>query len=179
MPEDLVTQYGILKPLFRDDISFLRRDIDDFEDHSGLALAPYILDDEFLRVLGSKTESDVPEDDSGDWAVLWAIVHDGSTVVGCLDFSEPPRESGSVTLRWTINPEWIASPLAAEAVRAMVEWAFDRDDCRTVVISGDDRPFGEMAGVFRRLGFRPGEKTDGKHEPRTFRLTKAVEGKLL
>lgn len=175
MQEDLITPYGILKFLPRDEFSELNLNLDSFEESTGLTLTPFLLDEIFLGILEKKLSADEMVDDlneeSNDWECLWAIIHEGETIVGFLDFSASPESPGLVILRWTIAPDWIATPLSVEAVRSAVNWAFNRDDCRSIIIRSEDRPPGAMENVFRRLGFR--------REFELFKLTKALEGRLL
>ncbi len=175
MQEDIITPYGTLKYLPKDEISELNLDLESFEESSDLTLAPFLLDETFLGILENMISSaDMTgglTEETHDLEGLWAMIHEGETIVGFLGFSPSSVKPGLVVLRWTITPEWIATPLSAEAVRSAVDWAFSRDDCRSIIIRDEDRPPGSMENVFRRLGFR--------RESNVYKLTKALEGRLL
>ena len=168
---DLITPYGILRPLSPEDCSELRLSLTTFEESSGLVLAPYLLDAPFLDHLRELCD----RDPDCPWSLLWALVSDNETIIGFVDFSEDPENHGIFDIHWTINPDWMDSPFIREAMKALVDKAFDSENCRALRSGRSFRNAPEMDGALRSLGFRLNSgETAGE-----YRLSKTVEGRLL
>jgi RimJ/RimL family protein N-acetyltransferase len=169
--EDLITSYGILRPLNPEDCSELRLSLDAFEESSGLVLAPYLLDARFLDHLRDLCDGDA----DCPWSLLWALVSDNETIIGFVDFSEDIDRPGTFDIHWTVSPDWMESPFIREALRTLVDRAFDSKECRVLRTGRSFRQSPEMDLTFRSLGFRavPGG------EAGEYQLSKMVEGRLL
>ena len=81
MQEDLITPYGTLKFLPRDEISELNLDLERFEESSELTLAPFLLDETFLKILETRLTADDTAEEinekSNELNSLWAIIYEG------------------------------------------------------------------------------------------------------
>ena len=92
-----------------------------------------------------------------------------------MDFTEDADRPGTFDLHWTVSPDWIDSGFIREALKSLVDRAFDSEDCRVLRTGKTLRHSPEMDRTFRSLGFRavPGG------EAGEYRLSKTVEGRLL
>jgi len=176
MFDDLVLDYGLLHPLSAEELRDLNRSLSDFEEETGYELAPYILTAGFLETLRFRAGDWAGTgDDFNLWQTLWGIVCDGSILIGFLFFSGPPNARGAVGLSWSINAEWIDSPLFESAVKGCRNWAFGNDECRRMEIESEVADPDLPASMLRRCGFAMESRT----EPQHWAATKAVEGRLL
>jgi RimJ/RimL family protein N-acetyltransferase len=90
------------------------------------------------------------------WGLYYVVLRETATspatLVGTAGFKGPPGADGSVEIGYSIVVEHQRRGLATEAVRALVEFAFDMPAIQTVV--GQTLPhLIASRGVLRKLGF--------------------------
>ena len=65
------------------------------------------------------------------WFTYWLITRRGRGV-GLAGFKGPPNARGEVEIGYGLAPEYEGRGYMTEAVRALVDWAFAREECTVV-----------------------------------------------
>lgn len=71
----------------------------------------------------------------GDGWAGWRIVGPRERAVGTIGFAGPPSAEGEVRLSWKARADY-----AAEAIGALIDWAFEDERTRAIVAETDARP---------------------------------------
>jgi RimJ/RimL family protein N-acetyltransferase len=74
------------------------------------------------------------EDSKHLWLTYWLIVvrdiHFGAGLVG---FKGPPSQNGEVEIGYGIDPDYQGHGYMTEAVKSMMNWAFEEKACKSIV----------------------------------------------
>ncbi|HVV09254.1 GNAT family N-acetyltransferase [Amycolatopsis sp.] len=98
---------------------------------------------------------------SRPWLSRGIVLREERTLIGEVGFHSPPDELAVVELSYEVLPGYRRRGFAAEAVRALTDWAYESGDAGTAyaTIAADNAA---SIGLVRSLGFRRGE---GCEEP--------------
>jgi len=103
--------------------------------------------------------------DAGDcrrgWGIWLMVSQAGGTLVGSAGFKGRPDPAGCVEIGYGVEPGWRRRGFATEAVRRLVQWAWEQG-VRRVVAECDERNRAS-AGVLRATGMRFYERRGKMH----------------
>ena len=177
MTRELATDHFRILALDRGEFLALRRDLEDFEEALDLSLAEGLLDDGVIaRLEEAGAAVTAAGEDELPWTAPWALATLRDVVFGFLIFRGAPDETGTAALEIIAGEDWADRSAVAEIVSAIVDWAFGHDECRSLAATAGDSPGIPAVRGLESLGFRREGKGSG---PGTFRLWKAIEGRLL
>lgn len=121
---------------------------------AGAALASDWPQPDLLELLSRQASASQGAERFGVWAMIERAT---ATVVGDVGFVGPPDERGSLELGYSVIPDRRGRGYAAEAARALVDWALDQPGVPVVVATCES---GNVASLrtLERVGFvRAGE----------------------
>jgi RimJ/RimL family protein N-acetyltransferase len=101
----------------------------------GLSLSSDLFPDPVRKAIDIKISRMEEQDEHlHPWFTYWLIVpKKSSQVIGMLGFKGAPHKPGQVEIGYGISQDHRERGYATEAVRAMVNWAFQQPMCHTVV----------------------------------------------
>jgi [ribosomal protein S5]-alanine N-acetyltransferase len=138
----------------------LVRSVEDFENTAGLRVADGIRDQllsgsvEFLARLEAGNEPD-------PWQFGFGVIHKiDHILIGMCGFPGPPNTEGVVEVAYGIAPEYQGRGYATEAAKALVEFATNNRDVKTICAHTLPTP-SASTHVLEKCGFRrSGEAVD-------------------
>jgi len=87
------------------------------------------------------------------WQTYWlVIVSEDNFGAGLAGFKGVPNENGSTEIGYGIDPAYQNKGYTSEAVRALVEWAFQHPFCKVVTATTVENP--ASSRVLEKLGAR-------------------------
>ena len=127
------------------------------------------------RILGATLHPDWPQSDlldvlplqasaarSAECFGVWVIIErETNLVIGDIGFIGPPDDRGSVEVGYSVIPDRRRRGYAAEAARAMVDWALHRPSV-SVVVAGCDKDNVPSIRTLERIGFLQTGEADGQ-----------------
>ena len=76
-----------------------------------------------------------------EWFTYWLIIIKGENKgVGMVGFKGIPDQAGSVEIGYGIDAYYQGRGLMSEAVRVLVDWAFEQAECQCVTATGVRNP---------------------------------------
>jgi ribosomal-protein-alanine N-acetyltransferase len=143
-----------LIPLTMEQLTLLIEDIDRLEAELDLPIAREMLDDPVPRAvrikLGKMSQTDPAEH---HWLTYWLIViNEGSTGVGLAGYKSLPNKKGHVEIGYGIDPAFQNSGYMTEAVRALIDWAFEQPECQAVTATTVTNPASNR--LLEKVGMR-------------------------
>jgi ribosomal-protein-alanine N-acetyltransferase len=95
------------------------------------------------------------------WLTYWLLVVSRDRFgAGLIGFKGTPAEGGVVEIGYGIDPAYQGQGYMTEAVRAMVAWAFQHEDCRAVVAPGTLKENIASNRVLAKVGMQIYDETD-------------------
>lgn len=68
-----------------------------------------------------------------EWFTYWLIIHKATNIgIGLVGFKGVPDASGSVEIGYGLNEKYRGNGYMSEAVKALVQWAFQHKSCKRV-----------------------------------------------
>jgi [ribosomal protein S5]-alanine N-acetyltransferase len=93
---------------------------------------------------------------------IWVIVErKAATVVGDIGFHGPPTSDGTIEIGYSIAPSHRRLGYATEAARALIAWARERPEVRSIIASCDENNEASI-GTLERLGFSRTGQAEGQ-----------------
>jgi RimJ/RimL family protein N-acetyltransferase len=93
------------------------------------------------------------------WLTYWLVVvdslaDDGLFGAGLLGFKGCPDRNGEVEIGYGIDPDYQNKGYTTEAVRAMIAWAFQDPQCKSVIAPNTQRTNLASNRVLAKVGMR-------------------------
>jgi ribosomal-protein-alanine N-acetyltransferase len=101
------------------------------EENLGIQFDTAIIDENLIRAIGMKLEkmAKLPVE-KHIWQTYWLIVERKAQVgIGLAGFKFPPDDEGLSEVGYGIAPAWHNRSYMSEALRGLLEWAFEQPDC--------------------------------------------------
>lgn len=124
-----------------------------FEHELGIHFDTAIIDENVIRAIGMKLEkiAKLPVE-KHIWQTYWMIVErDAQVGIGLAGFKSPPDDDGLSEVGYGIAPAWQNRGYMSEALRGLLDWAFEQPDClgitATAVINPASRRLLEKLGA--------------------------------
>jgi ribosomal-protein-alanine N-acetyltransferase len=122
----------------------------------GVAVSRAILDDNVRRAIAIKlaklpalAPAELP------WATYWLLVlEEEAQGIGLAGFNGAPDGAGEAEIGYGVDPGHRCRGYAAEAIGALLDWAFEHAECRAVIARGVRRDNAASRRVLARLGMR-------------------------
>ena len=107
-----------------------------------LSISRDVLTKRVRRAIRMKLKRMIRTDESQHpWQTYWlVIVREDNFGAGLAGFKGVPNESGSTEIGYGINPAYQNKGYTSEAVRALVEWAFQYPFCKVITATTVENP---------------------------------------
>lgn len=117
------------------DLSALEREL-------GLSITRDVIDENVVRALNMKIKKMGSVDESTHpWFTYWlVVVKEDNKGVGFVGFKGQPDAAGSVEIGYGIDASYQGQGLMSEAVRLLVDWAFEQAECQCVTATRVTNP---------------------------------------
>ena len=131
----LETERMFLLALSRDQLQLCLVDPHQLSKDLGIVVTPEVFSDESRQAIGIKTTRMLLVDSIlHPWYTYFLLVRKADLrAMGVCGFKGGPSPFGSVELGYAINEDYRNQGYMTEAVRELVRWAFDHDECQRVV----------------------------------------------
>ena len=107
------------------------------------------------------------------WYTYWLIVIEDSPFgAGLAGFKGPPNAQGQAEIGYGIDPAYQNNGYMTEAVKALIEWAFQDTRCRSVIAPDTKKWNVGSNHVLKKVGMRIYGETE---EALNWRIDKAIE----
>ncbi len=123
------------------------------EQDLGVQFDTAILDENVIRAIGMKlAKMETLPAEKHIWQTYWLIVErDAQVGIGLAGFKSPPDDEGLSEVGYGIAPDWHKRGYMSEALRELLNWAFEQPDClgitATAVINPASRRLLEKLGA--------------------------------
>ena len=142
-----------LIPLSRQQLEWTLDTPEALEQNLGIKFDSAIIDENVIRAIGMKLAKLVklpPEQHV--WQTYWLIVErDAQVGIGLAGFKSLPDDEGLSEVGYGIAPAWHNRGYMSEALRGLLDWAFEQPDClgitATAVINPASRRLLEKLGA--------------------------------
>jgi len=154
MNASLHTQRLLLIRLSLSQLQLYLTDLPTLEAELGLFISRDVLTDRVQGAIHKKIEKMTNLDESlHPWQTYWLIVvSEGNLGTGLAGFKGVPNENGSTEIGYGIDPAYQNKGYMSEAVKALVDWAFQYPFCKTVTATAVENPSSRR--LLEKLGAR-------------------------
>ena len=154
MTASFQTRRLLLVPLALSQLQLCLTDLPALEAELGLSISRDVITARVQRAIQMKIEKMTSlEEALHPWQTYWLIVISGENVgVGLAGFKGVPNESGSTEIGYGIDPVYQNQGFTSEAVKALVDWAFQHPFCKTVTATAVENPASRR--LLEKLGAR-------------------------
>lgn len=123
-----------LHPLSMNQLMLGLTSINDLSDSLAIPLEADLFEGVVQRAVTLKIEKmKTASVETHDWFTYWMIVLKEENIgVGLAGFKGIPDPSGSVEIGYGLNEKYRANGYMSESVRALVQWAFEHENCTKV-----------------------------------------------
>lgn len=127
----------------------------------GLSLSPNLFPDPVRSAIDIKiTRMEGYDENLHPWFTYWLVVPKKShQVIGMVGFKGAPQKPGQVEIGYGVSQDHRGQGFATEAVRAMVDWAFQQPICHTVVAETLKNNIASMR-VMEKVGMHVFDETE-------------------
>ncbi len=97
----------------------------------GIRFDTSIIDENVIRAIGMKLKkmAKLPVE-KHIWQTYWLIIErDAQVGIGLVGFKSPPDDAGLSEIGYGIAPAWQNHGYMSEALRGLLDWAFEQPDC--------------------------------------------------
>ena len=116
-------------------------------------ISPSLINDRLRHAVGMKlNQMKKIENTEQGWVTYWLLqTLESPYGAGLLTFSGMPDASGSVEIRYDIDPDFPNQEYLSDAVQALSSWALQQPKCKLVTATSKFDP--SMTDVFQKAGF--------------------------
>ena len=111
-----------------------------------------LIDENVIRAIGMKLAKMAklsPEEHI--WQTYWLIIErESQTGIGLAGFKSPPNENGLSEIGYGIAPAWQNRGYMSEALRGLLDWAFEQPNCLGITATTVQNPASRR--VLEKLG---------------------------
>ncbi len=136
------TRRLLLVPLTLSQLQLYLTDLPELERKLGLPISRKVITERVQRAIQMKIEKMVElEEALHPWQTYWLIVISGENVgAGLAGFKGVPDAGGSTEIGYGIDPAHQNKGYMTEAVKALVNWAFQHPFCKTITATEVKNP---------------------------------------
>jgi len=138
----LQTSRLLIVPLTLSQLQLYPTNLPALEAELGLPISRDVLTERVKGAIQKKTEKMLKMDESHHpWQTYWLIVVSADKFgAGLAGFKGVPNGNGSVEIGYGIDPAFQNKGYMSEAVKALVDWAFQHPFCNTVTATAVENP---------------------------------------
>jgi len=143
-------------------IDQLRAYLDGARELAGMPVSRAIMTDRLRRAIGMKIDK-MESADGVDhpWFTYWLVaVREDGFGAGMIGFKGIPNEAGEVEIGYGIDAGYQGMGYTTEAAKALIEWAFRDERCRSVIAPDTERANIASNRVLEKAGMRVYGETD-------------------
>jgi len=161
MPKTIQTQRLNLIPLTLEQLQLFLTDLHRLEDEVGFAIDRDNDNDTARRAINIKISKMGNADPAQHpWFTYWLIVIAGKSMgAGMAGFKGSPNEKGKVEIGYGLAPQFRRRGFTTEAVEALIEWAFQHQECLAIQANTDPLNIVSQR-VLEKVGMTLVQKTD-------------------
>ncbi len=154
MNNPILTQRLRLIPLESRQLELILQNIEAFEMPLGITMMREQITERVCRALRMKIDKMQKADISQhEWLTYWLIVISEENVgAGMVGFKGFPNEKGSTEIGYGLDPAYQGKGYMSEAIRALIDWAFEHPFCKIITASEVENPASRR--LLERLGAR-------------------------
>jgi RimJ/RimL family protein N-acetyltransferase len=143
-------------------IDQLRAYLDGAQELAGIPVSRVMQTDRLRRAIGMKIENMVATNPSNHpWLTYWLIViREDGFGAGMAGFKGVPDEVGEVEIGYGIDPGYQGKGYTTEAVKALIERAFQDERCRSVSAPNTERGNVASNKVLKKVGMSVYEESE-------------------
>ena len=143
-----------LIPLTMEQLARLIEDTDRLEEELNLPISHEMLADPVPRAVGIKLgKMRETNPDEHHWLTYWLIVIKEEQIgAGLAGYKSLPNDKGHVEIGYGIDPAFQSNGYMTEAVRALIDWAFEQPGCKAVTATTVTNPASNR--VLEKVGMR-------------------------
>lgn len=132
------------------------RDTDKLEAGLGISVSRAVLTERVQRAAGMKIAKMALADvEQHPWYTYWLIVVNRARFgAGLIGFKGVPEGAGEVEIGYGIDPLYQNKGYVTEAARAMIAWAFQSTECKSVFAPHTDKSNTASNRVLEKLGMK-------------------------
>ena len=111
-----------------------------------------LIDENVIRAIGMKLAkmAKLPPEEH-IWQTYWLIIErESQTGIGLAGFKSPPNENGLSEIGYGIAPAWQNRGYMSEALRGLLDWAFEQPNCLGITATTVQNPASRR--VLEKLG---------------------------
>ena len=138
----LRTQRLLLVPLTLSQLQLCLSDLPALETELGLSISRNVLTKRVQRAVRMKIKKMTRTDEPHHaWQTYWLVIISADNFgAGLAGFKGVPNEEGLTEIGYGIDPAYQNKGYTSEAVRALVEWAFQHPFCKAVTATTVENP---------------------------------------
>lgn len=142
MNASIHTQRLLLRPLTFSQLQLCLTDLPTLEAELGLSISRDVQTKRVQRAIRMKLKKMAKTDEAHHpWQTYWLIVISGDNFgAGLAGFKGVLNEAGSTEIGYGIDPAYQNKGYMSEAVRALVDWAFQHPSCKAVTATEVENP---------------------------------------
>lgn len=142
MNASIQTQRLLLVPLTLSQLQLYLTNLPALEAKLGYSISREVLTERVKGAIRTKIEKMTGMDAAHHpWQTYWLIiVSENNFGAGLAGFKGVPNESGSVEIGYGIEPVYQNQGYMSEAVKALVDWAFQHPFCNTITATAVKNP---------------------------------------
>lgn len=154
MSASIRTQRLLLFPLTLSQLKLGLTDLPALEAKLGLSISRDVLTERVEGAIRKKIKKMTAMDEAyHPWQTYWLIIiSENNFGAGLAGFKGVPNENGSTEIGYGIDPVYQNQGFTSEAVKALVDWAFQHSFCNTVTASDVENPASRR--LLEKLGAR-------------------------
>ena len=122
------------------------------ERNLGIRFDTAIIDENVIRAIGIKlAKMEKLPAEKHIWQTCWLIVErDAQVGIGLAGFKSPPDDEGLSEVDYGIAPDWQNRGYMSEALRGLLDWAFEQDGCFGITATAVKNPASRR--LLKKLG---------------------------
>ena len=141
-----------LVPLSTQQLKWTLASPETLEQNLGIKFDTAIIDENVIRAIGMKLKkmAELPVEQHL-WQTYWLIVERKTqTGIGLIGFKSPPDDAGLSEVGYGIASAWQNRGYMSEALRGLLDWAFEQPDCLGITATTVENPASRR--VLEKLG---------------------------
>ena len=142
MSASIRTQRLLLFPLTLSQLKLGLTDLPALEAKLGLSISRDVLTERVEGAIRKKIKKMTAMDEAyHPWQTYWLIIiSENNFGAGLAGFKGAPNENGSTEIGYGLDPVYQNQGFTSEAVKALVNWAFQHSFCNTVTATDVENP---------------------------------------
>jgi len=153
-----------LLSLSMEELHFYLEQPDRFERSNIPMISRRILTENLERAIKMKIEKmKIADEMDHPWYTYWLIqIKEDGFGAGMVGFKGVPNQDGEVEIGYGIDPQYRGRGFMTEAVHALIAWAFQHPQCRSVIAPGTERTNIASNRVLKNVGMEIYQETEDK-----------------